>query len=142
MTVRVVVADDQALIRAGFRMILDAEDDVEVVGEAATGLEAVDVVARARPDLVLMDIRMPELDGIAATRRIVAAGEAPRVLILTTFDLEEYVHDAQFERRTEFGQHTYRLRDIFARADRGTTAQPLQITLPAHDVLMLRLTAP
>ena len=94
MTVRVVVADDQALIRAGFRMILDAEPDLVVVGAASTGLEAVDVVARTRPDLVLMDIRMPELDGIAATRRITEAGGPTQVLILTTFDLDDYVHDA------------------------------------------------
>lgn len=94
MTIRVVVADDQALIRAGFRMILDAEPDLEVVGEASTGLEAVDVVARTSPDLVLMDIRMPELDGIAATQRITGAGGGSKVLILTTFDLDDYVHDA------------------------------------------------
>ncbi|QIK66682.1 response regulator transcription factor [Nocardioides sp. HDW12B] len=91
---RVVVADDQALIRAGFRMILDAEPDLEVVGEAATGLEAVGVVARTQPDVVLMDVRMPELDGIEATRRVVASGAPTKVLILTTFDLDDYVHEA------------------------------------------------
>jgi DNA-binding NarL/FixJ family response regulator len=94
--VRVLIADDQALVRAGFRMILDAEDDIDVVGEASDGLEAVEATRRLKPDVVLMDIRMPELDGIEATRRVLAAdGEPPtRVLMLTTFDLNEYVYDA------------------------------------------------
>ena len=93
---RVLIADDQALVRAGFRMILDAEDDLDVVGEAADGAEAVEHARRLTPDVVLMDIRMPELDGIEATRRIVAlGGDAPvRVLMLTTFDLNEYVYEA------------------------------------------------
>ena len=97
MAVRVLIADDQALVRAGFRMILDAEDDLEVVGEAADGLEAVEQAKRLSPDVVLMDIRMPELDGIEATRRVVAAAgdDAPvRVIMLTTFDLNEYVYEA------------------------------------------------
>ena len=96
MSVRVLLADDQALVRAGFRMILDAEDDLEVVGEASHGLEAVEQARRLTPDVVLMDIRMPELDGIEATRRVLAqAGEQPvRVLMLTTFDLNEYVYEA------------------------------------------------
>jgi DNA-binding NarL/FixJ family response regulator len=92
VTIRVVVADDQALVRAGFRLILETHDDVEVVGEAADGAEAVDLVADRAPDVVLMDIRMPVLDGIEATRRITAASSA-RVVILTTFDLDEYVFD-------------------------------------------------
>jgi DNA-binding NarL/FixJ family response regulator len=94
--VRILIADDQALVRAGFRMILDAEDDLEVVGEAADGLEAVEAARRLEPDVVLMDIRMPELDGIEATRRVVAGtgAHAVRVLMLTTFDLNEYVYEA------------------------------------------------
>lgn len=94
MTIRVVVADDQALVRAGFRMLLADEPDIDIVGEASTGLEAVEQVARHRPGLVLMDIRMPVLDGLEATRRILAADPAARVLVLTTFDLDEYVFEA------------------------------------------------
>ena len=93
MTIRVVVADDQALVRAGFKVLVDSEDDLEVVGEAADGDEAVQVTHRTRPDVVLMDVRMPVFDGIEATRRIVAAGLPSRVLILTTFDLDEYVFE-------------------------------------------------
>jgi DNA-binding NarL/FixJ family response regulator len=96
VTVRVVIADDQQLIRAGFRMILAAEPGIEVAGEAATGAEAVNLARELRPDVVLMDIRMPGFDGIEATRRILAENREPRtsVLILTTFDLDEYVYDA------------------------------------------------
>ena len=94
MTIRVVVADDQSMVRAGFRMLLGGEDDIEVVAEAANGLEAVDKAARFDPTVVLMDIRMPELDGIEATRRILAANGEARILILTTFDLDEYVYEA------------------------------------------------
>jgi DNA-binding NarL/FixJ family response regulator len=88
MTVRILIADDQALVRAGFKMILDAEDDLDVVGEASDGAQAVAMANDLKPDVVLMDIRMPELDGIEATRRIIAAaGERPvRVLMLTTFE--------------------------------------------------------
>jgi DNA-binding NarL/FixJ family response regulator len=93
MTIRVLLVDDHALARAGFRMVLDAEPDIEIVGEAATGRQAVHSSARLRPDVVLMDVRMPDLDGIAATREITAAGDA-RVLILTTFDLDDYVYDS------------------------------------------------
>ena len=114
MTVRVLVADDQALVRAGFRMILEAQPDIEVVAEAANGREAVEAAARVRPDVALIDIRMPEMDGLEATRRLAGqaglgdpnamagpnavAGEVEatpvRVVVLTTFDLDEYVYDA------------------------------------------------
>jgi DNA-binding NarL/FixJ family response regulator len=94
MTIRVLVADDQSMVRAGFRMLLSGEADIEVVAEASNGLEAVDKAARFRPTVALMDIRMPELDGLEATRRILADDEATRVLILTTFDLDEYVYEA------------------------------------------------
>ena len=96
MPIKVLLVDDQQLIRAGFRMILGAEPDIEVVGECANGVQAVDSAARLEPDVVLMDIRMPEMDGIEATRRIVREGDGRpvRVLMLTTFDLDEYVYDA------------------------------------------------
>ncbi|GIU90124.1 MAG: DNA-binding response regulator [Acidimicrobiia bacterium] len=94
--IRVVLADDMVLVRTGFRMILEAEEDIAVVGEASDGVAAIDVVRRERPDVVLMDIRMPELDGLAATRTI--SGDASltgvRVLVLTTFELDEYVFEA------------------------------------------------
>jgi DNA-binding NarL/FixJ family response regulator len=89
-----VIVDDQGMVRAGFRSLLDAEPDLEVVGEAANGEEAVEVVRRLRPDVTLMDIRMPVLDGLAATRAILAEGLETRVLVLTTFDLDEYVFEA------------------------------------------------
>jgi DNA-binding NarL/FixJ family response regulator len=92
--IRVLLCDDQALVRGGFRMILDARPDLEVVGEAEDGLEAVEQVGALDPDVVLMDVRMPNLDGIEATRRIVSSGTAARVLILTTFDPDEYVYEA------------------------------------------------
>jgi DNA-binding NarL/FixJ family response regulator len=92
--IRVLIADDQALVRTGFRVILDAEPDLEVVGEAGDGHEAVELVPQKRPEVVLMDIRMPNLDGIEATRRLTALPRAPRVLMLTTFDLDEYVYEA------------------------------------------------
>jgi DNA-binding NarL/FixJ family response regulator len=94
MSVRVLLVDDQALIRAGFRMILHAEEDIEVVGECADGTQAVDSARRLSPDVILMDIRMPEMDGIEATRLIVERDGGARVLMLTTFDLDEYVYDA------------------------------------------------
>ena len=89
-----LVADDQSMVRAGFRMLLAGEEDIEVVAEASNGLEAVDKAARFHPTVVLMDIRMPELDGLEATRRILAADNGARILILTTFDLDEYVYEA------------------------------------------------
>ena len=93
--VKVLIVDDQSLVRAGFRMILDAESDIEVIGEAADGREAIEAVASTTPDVILMDIRMPNLDGLEATRRIVdERPDGPRVLMLTTFDLDEYVYEA------------------------------------------------
>lgn len=94
MSIRVLVADDQSMVRAGFRMLLANEPDIEVVGDASNGLEAVTRAARLRPTVVLMDIRMPELDGLQATRRIIAADRTARVLILTTFALDDYVYEA------------------------------------------------
>ncbi|MFL5937636.1 MAG: response regulator [Gaiellaceae bacterium] len=96
MTVRVLIVDDQALVRTGFRMILEAEEDIDVVGEAADGVEAITEARRLEPDVVLMDVRMPELDGIEATRRLLANGGAgdTKVVMLTTFDMDEYVFDA------------------------------------------------
>jgi DNA-binding NarL/FixJ family response regulator/class 3 adenylate cyclase len=92
---RILIADDQALVRAGFRMILDAESDIDVVGEASSGQEAIDEIRRLGPDVVLMDVRMPEMDGIAATRRLLADGATPtKVVMLTTFDMDEYVYEA------------------------------------------------
>ena len=94
MSIRVLVADDQSMVRAGFRMLLSGEADIEVVAEASNGLEAVAKAARFRPTVILMDIRMPELDGLEATRRILAADDAARILIPTTFDLDEYIYEA------------------------------------------------
>jgi DNA-binding NarL/FixJ family response regulator len=94
MSIKVLVADDQSMVRAGFRMLLSGEDDIDVVAEAHNGAEAVEKAARFDPTVVLMDIRMPELDGIEATRRILAADKGARILILTTFDLDEYVYEA------------------------------------------------
>ncbi len=94
MTIRVLVADDQSMVRAGFRMLLSGQEDIEVVAEASNGLEAVEKAARFQPNVILMDIRMPELDGLEATRRILASDDTARILVLTTFDLDEYVYEA------------------------------------------------
>ena len=94
MTIRVLVCDDQSLVRSGFRMILEARPDLEVVGEAEDGLQAVELAGQTDPDVVLMDVRMPNLDGVEATRRIVGSGNPVRVIVLTTYDVDEHVHDA------------------------------------------------
>jgi len=94
MSIRVAIVEDQELVRTGLRMILDAADGIEVVGEAADGAGVPDLVRRATPDVVLMDIRMPDVDGIEATRRLAASGSPARVIVLTTFDLDEHVHAA------------------------------------------------
>jgi DNA-binding NarL/FixJ family response regulator len=95
VTVRVLIVDDQSLVRAGFRMILDAEPEIEVIGEASDGLEAVLAARETEPDVILMDVRMPNVDGLEATRRLLdGRTEGPRILILTTFDLDEYVYEA------------------------------------------------
>ena len=117
---RVLVVDDQALVRGGFTMILECEPDITVVGEAADGVEAVRVVAEQAPDVVLMDVRMPRMDGIEATRRIAAAGRT-RVLVLTTFDLDEYVYDAVLAGASGFLLKDVRPRDL-AHAVRSVAA--------------------
>jgi len=93
VTIRVLVADDQGMVRSGFSILLNAQPDIEVVGEAVNGQEAIARAAELCPDVILMDVRMPVLDGLQATRQITAAGEAARVLILTTFDLDDYVYE-------------------------------------------------
>ncbi len=111
MTIRVLIVDDQALVRAGFRMILETQSDIEVVGESADGLGAIDAVGRLRPDVVLMDIRMAGMDGIAATRELAGTGSTPdapiRIIILTTYDLDEYVFEA-----LEAGASGFLLKDV------------------------------
>jgi DNA-binding NarL/FixJ family response regulator len=92
--IRVVLVDDQELVRTGFRLVLGGQRDLEVVGEAGDGAAAIEVTAQTRPDVVVMDVRMPRMDGVEATRRIRVSDDAPRVLILTTFDLDEYVYEA------------------------------------------------
>jgi DNA-binding NarL/FixJ family response regulator len=119
--IRVLVVDDQALVRGGFRMILDAQQDIEVAGEACDGREALRKARELAPDVVLMDIRMPELDGISAAKRLLAVPDAPRVLILTTFDLDEYVYEAM-----KAGASGFLLKDVepeqLARAVRTVAA--------------------
>jgi DNA-binding NarL/FixJ family response regulator len=105
--IRVLIADDQALVRGGFRMILEAQKDIDVVGEAADGRDAVAQALELRPDVVLMDIRMPQLDGLEATRRLMSDGDGIRVLILTTFDLDEYVYEAM-----KIGASGFLLKDV------------------------------
>ena len=100
MSIGILIADDQTLVRAGLRMIIEAAPDLRVIAEAKDGLEAVEAARRVKPEIVLMDIRMPRMDGLEAMRRIIAnTDQAPRVLMLTTFDLDEYVFDALHEPR-------------------------------------------
>ena len=94
MTIRVVIADDQGMVRSGFSVLLNAQDDIEVVGEAVNGQEAVTQAASLQPDVILMDVRMPVLDGLQATRQISALPDPPKILVLTTFDLDDYVYEA------------------------------------------------
>ena len=94
MTIRVLLCDDQALVRSGFRLILESREDIEVVGEAEDGREAIELARRVDPDVILMDIRMPNVDGVEATRRLVSGGSRARIVILTTFDLDEYVFES------------------------------------------------
>jgi DNA-binding NarL/FixJ family response regulator len=108
MSLRVLVADDQGIVRAGFAAVIDAEEDMTVVGEAADGAEAVWLTEELAPDVVVMDVRMPELDGIAATRIITGKENAPRVLVLTTFDLDAYVFDA-----LRAGASGFLLKDVY-----------------------------
>jgi DNA-binding NarL/FixJ family response regulator len=110
--IRVVIADDQALVRGGFRMILDAQPDVEVVGEAADGEEALKVARAERPGVVLMDIRMPRMDGLAATRALLADPQPPKIVVLTTFDSDEYVYDAMRLGASGFLLKTVRPEDL------------------------------
>jgi len=135
---RVIIADDQALVRGGFRLILETQNDIEVIGEAVDGVQAVELAGRLRPDVVLMDVRMPRLDGIQATRRLVGhgnagqAGQAPiRVLILTTFDLDEYVYRAM-----KAGASGFLLKD----ASREQLAEAVRTVSAGHTLLAPAIT--
>ena len=164
--IRVLLADDQGLVRAGFRMILKAEPDIEVVGEASDGREAITRTDTLAPDVVLMDIRMPGLDGIEATRRITARDDPPRVLVLTTFDRDEYVYEALRAGASAFllkdaPEHqllaairvvadggslfapsiTRRLIEQFAQPTTTTAAPPALDELTARELEVLRLIA-
>jgi DNA-binding NarL/FixJ family response regulator len=164
--IRVLLADDQSLVRAGFRMIIKAEPGIEVVGEAGDGAEAVALAAELAPDVVLMDVRMPEMDGIEATRRVVRDESSPRVLVLTTFDLDEYVYAALRAGASGFllkdapeeqlvsairviatggslfaPSVTRRLIEEFARRSEAATPPPAVDALTAREVDVLRLVA-
>jgi DNA-binding NarL/FixJ family response regulator len=167
MTIRVLLCDDQALVRGGFRMILEARPDLEVVGEAEDGLQAVELAGQTEPDVILMDVRMPNIDGVEATRRIVERGSGARVIVLTTYDLDEYVYDAIRSGASAFllkdvqptqlveairivaagdallaPSVTRRLLDRFARSLPGRQPAPASLsTLTEREVEVLRLLA-
>jgi DNA-binding NarL/FixJ family response regulator len=134
-TIRVLLADDQTLVRSGFRLMLAQQDDLEVCGEAADGREAVRLVAEQHPDVVLMDIRMPVLDGIAATREIMSAPAPPKVLVLTTFDVDDYVVEA-----LRCGASGYLLKDVepddLVRAVRDVAVGDMPLARPVLDRLV------
>jgi DNA-binding NarL/FixJ family response regulator len=138
--IRVVLADDQTLVRSGFRLILGQQEDIEVVAEAADGAEAVAAVHEHQPDVVLMDIRMPVLDGLAATEQLVRLAKAPRVLVLTTFDVDEYVVDA-----LRLGASGYLLKDVepgdLVRAVRQVTAGDMPLARSVLDRLVSSYTS-
>jgi DNA-binding NarL/FixJ family response regulator len=138
--IRVALADDQTLVRSGFRMMLDQHDDIEVCGEAGNGLEAVRLAREEAPDVVLMDIRMPVLDGIAATREIAGMPQPPRVLVLTTFDVDDYVVDA-----LRAGASGYLLKDVepddLVRAVREVDAGDRPLARPVLDRLVATFVA-
>jgi DNA-binding NarL/FixJ family response regulator len=117
--IRVLIVDDQPLVRSGFRMILEGQSDIELVGEAEDGLQAIERARELDPDVILMDVRMPNLDGVEATRRLIDANTRARILVLTTFDLDEYVHAA-----IRAGAHGFLLKDV----------QPTELVAAIHVV--------
>ena len=124
MSIRVLIADDQALVRSGFRLIVETRPDLEVVGEAEDGRQAVALAREQRPDVILMDVRMPELDGIEATRQIVASDNPARILVLTTFDLDEYVYAAIRAGASGFLLKDVRPSDLSTRSGSSPTGTP------------------
>ena len=140
--IRVLTVDDQPLIRMGFRMVLESEDDLVVVGEASDGAEAIDLSTRLRPDVVLMDVRMPGLDGIAATERILAAQPEIRILVLTTFDLDEYAFGALRAGASGFllkDTHPQELVAAIRAVHRGDAVMSPRVTRRMVDLLSARL---
>jgi len=138
VTVRVLLCDDQALVRSGFRMVLEAREDMEVVGEAENGADALQLAARCRPDVILMDVRMPVMDGVEATRRLARTGTSARIVILTTFDSDEYVYEALLAPTV-----TRRLLDRFAHTlpDSSRTAPAALAELTERELEVLTLLA-